>query len=270
MTDKMSFLPEDYVERRIERRSSVVCLAMFAVVMGAVGGVHLYKVRQYAAGSAQLHKINGQYAVAAKRLEQLDALQQQRQEMLRKAQVTALLLERVPRTFLLADLVNRMPDSLSLLELNLGTKLVQPPRPAANKSVLANKGPQDKKGSDPAGTKAMEEPPPPQHLVTLVLVGVAPTEVQLSDYMSKLQQSPLFSEVTFVYSEETKIAESSMKKFRLELTLSPTADVRSLDAGQRKINRPRDPIQKKGNELPKIGKAPASVGAAVAQRRGTK
>lgn len=239
MADKeMSFLPEDYVERRIERRTSLVCLAMFVVVLGGVGAVYAYKNGQLSEAKARRDGINASYAEAARRLEQLEALQLQRNEMLRKAQVSALLLERVPRTFLLADLVNRMPEPLSLLELTVNTKVVQAPRPSPTKTALANKTAAAKDAK-----AAPAEEPLPQQIVTLSLTGVAPTDGQVAQYMSKLTESPLLSDVNMVYTEETKVGETAMRKFRFEMTLSPTADVRALDPAQRKLDRPRNPIK---------------------------
>ena len=34
--DKMSFLPEDYLEKRIELRANMICLSLFAVVLVAI------------------------------------------------------------------------------------------------------------------------------------------------------------------------------------------------------------------------------------------
>jgi Tfp pilus assembly protein PilN len=221
---RMSFLPEDYVERRIERRTSLICLAMFVVMLSGVGAVYAFKTSQFAEARAQRNSINGRYAEAGRRLEQLEALKARRNEMLRKAQVTATLLERVPRTFLLADLVNRMPDALSLLELHLSSKMVQAPRPAASKSALSNR-----KDARKEEEKTKEPDPVPQQVVSLALIGVAPTDVQVAQYIAKLTQSPLLTDVSLIFSEETKINETPMRKFRIEMALSPTADVRALE-----------------------------------------
>ena len=252
---RMSFLPEDYVERRMERRTSLICLAMFAVMLAGVGTVYAYKIRKLNAASSRLTTVNVATANAAKKIEQLDTLKARRDEMLRKAQVTATLLERVPRTFLLADLINRMPEALSLLELNLSTKVVQPPRPAPTKSALSNK--KDKKAAEAA--KQAEPEPLPQHLVSISLVGVAPTDVQVAHYLEKLQQSQLLSGVNLIFSEETKIGDAMMRKFRVEMALSPAADVRTLEPAERKPDRPRDPIEDSSG-LPRISGLPAVGG----------
>ena len=241
---KMSFLPEDYVERQIERRTSLVCLAMFAVVLLGVGGVYVFKWNQLSTARANQSKVNGEYAEAARRLDQLDALKKQQDEMKDKAELTAALLERVPRTYLLAELINRMPASLSLLELSLNTKTVKAAPPAAAKSALSNAKAAPGKEAANEKTKAKPREAPPEKTVTVALVGVAPTDVQVAQYMAALGQSPILKDVGLVYSEEAKIEEVGMRKFRIELVLAPTADVRSLDPVDRKSQRPRDPTDK--------------------------
>lgn len=239
---KMSFLPEDYVERRIEQRTNLVCLVLFGVVLVGVVGMYVASAQHRADVRREREKVIVAYADAAKRIEQWDSLQEQRSQMQRKANVTAKLLEKVPRSHLLADLGNRRPQGLSWLELEVQTKVVKPTAPPSGKSALANK---EKEKKDAKGKPA--EAPEPVKTVTLVLVGVAPTDVQVAQYMSKLQQSSLLSEVNLIYSEETKIAETLMRKFRIEMALSSTADVRALEPFEQPA-KPRDPLENQALE----------------------
>ncbi len=220
---ELSFLPEDYVERRMEHRTNLICITLFVVVLGAVVGGYFVTTRQRAEIRSQQEQVNKSYAEAARRLEQLQELEQRKDQMLRKAQVTATLVEPVPRTFLLADLINRMPPTLSLFDLEMHSKVIRVPRPVVvKKSAMANAG----------GKKADEKPqeePPPRFEVTMAMTGVAPTDVQVAQYMSSLSRSPLLSEVNLVFSEENKIEDQIMRRFKIEMTLNQTADVRVMD-----------------------------------------
>jgi Tfp pilus assembly protein PilN len=218
-TTQLSFLPEDYVERRKEQRTNLICLSLFGVVLIGVVGAYLVTMRQRADVRQQRTAVNHAYAEAAKRLEQLEKLQQQRAAMLRKAEITRTLVEPVPRTFLLADLINRMPATLSLFECSFNSKNITPPPSIdSKKSAMAN-------AQKPAKPP---EPATPRTLVTVSLVGVAPTDVQVAQYMSQLARSQLVADVNLVYSEETKINESFMRKFRIDMTLNEKADVRTI------------------------------------------
>lgn len=219
----LSFLPADYVERRIEQRTNIICLTLFGVVIAGVIGAKMVSLRHANEVKRQRAEINAEFAEAARRIEQLNELQRRKDEMLRKAQVTGRLLEPMPRTFLLADLINRMPPTLSLFELELDSKVDRTTLPVINKSKAAmkNKG----KNAD----KTPEPDPVPQYVVTLKLVGVAPTDVQVAQYMSALSRSEVLSDVNLRFSEESKIEDSVMRKFHIDMTLNTDADVRQIE-----------------------------------------
>jgi len=241
--DKMSFLPEDYVQRRIERRTNLICLTLFAVVLAGVIGAYAVTSRHRQEVKQHRQAINAAYTDAAKRLEQLDQLQQRKQQMLRKAQITSLLIEPVPRSFLLADLINRMPKTLSLLELDMNSQVIQPiVSVSSKKTALANKKKKDE--------EKKQENPVPVYRVTLTLIGVAPTDVQVASYMSTLSRSPLMSDVNLIYSEEKQIADSLMRRFRIEATLSEKADVRSLDLDELNRELKKNPMENTGPVKP--------------------
>ncbi len=236
----MSFLPEDYVERRIEQRTNMICLSLFAIVLvGTIGG-YFVTIGHRSEVRAKREAVNKSYAEAARRIEQLEQLQKRKTEMVHKAQVSAGLVEPVPRTFLLADLVNRMPAALSLLDLQLSSRQELPVHAlplATGKTALATKL------GDTAKPGSAADAPAPTTVVSLALIGVAPTDVQVAQYMSSLSQSKLVADVNLVFSEETRVQDSFMRKFRIEMTLQPGADVRHLDPLQipRKIKA--DPMK---------------------------
>lgn len=219
----MSFLPEDYVERRIEQRTNMVCVSLFVVVLAGMIGGYVVTAKNRSAVRHQADLVNKQYAEAARRMEQLEELEKRKGEVVRKAQVTAALVEPVPRSRLLADLVNRMPAAMSLLEIQLTTK--EQKHFAVhhvvdhNKSAMANK----------SKKQAPDVPAPPKVTVGVSLVGVAPTDVQVAGYMASLSQSQLLGDVNLVFSEESKVGQNTMRKFRIDMTIRPDADVRQIE-----------------------------------------
>jgi len=77
---------------------------------------------------------------------------------------------------------------------------------------------------------------PKTYDVFIKVEGVATTDVQVGDLMEKLKRSPLFKEVNLLYTEEFKQAtggqsaggkgnEEVLRKFQIELTLNPNAEV---------------------------------------------
>lgn len=220
---QMSFLPEDYVEKRVERRTNIICLSLFVIVIAGVVGAWWVSEQKLAAAVERRREVQRAKAQAAEHLEQLDELRQQKQQMLRKAQVTATLVEPVPRSFLLADLVNRMPETLSLFEFELHSKEIQVRRSRRIQTALGRKKSDDEDGEDEPAP-----PPVPEMRVSLAMEGVAPTDVQVAQYMSTLAQSDLLEDVNLIFSEQTEVEGSTMRRFRIEMEIAPEADVRQI------------------------------------------
>lgn len=242
MPETMSFLPEDYLERKVQRRTNVICLSLFAVVMTAVVAAFFVTDRQRAEVLGLQASVNQQFEEAAKRLEQLEKLEQQRERMIRKASVTATLLERVPKSVVLAELVNHMPPSLSLLELNMEMRTVQPKVSQATTALEAAKKEKTKKNN--ALTQIDVEPPPTE--VTLQLVGIAPTDIQIAQFMTALSQRPLFGDLNLAFSEQMEIEDTTMRKFRVDVRLNSDIDPQKVEPLLVKRNLKHDPMSDNG------------------------
>src|SRR5262245_13086490 len=139
-----SFLPEDYLAKKAEYRTNLISLVLFAVVMFAVVLAFFVtnrKAQQYKEMQAQ---VNAEYQQAGLKIQELTQLEQQKSEMLTKAELAGSLVERVPRSILLAELINRMPERLALLDFDLKSEKVKAAAPpTANKDgtgKLAAKG----------------------------------------------------------------------------------------------------------------------------------
>ena len=126
-----SFLPEDYIERKTERRANLIYLTLFAVVIFSVVGAFFVTNRQWATVKSQQQAINARYTKAAQDIELLKSLEAQKQQRMAKAELTMALIEKAPRSLLLAELINRMPEKLTLLEFEIDSKRIEPPKKAS-------------------------------------------------------------------------------------------------------------------------------------------
>ena len=226
----MSFLPEDYLERRIARRTNLISLSLFVVVMGGIVAAFFVTDRERAAVRNLQYQVDAQFEEAANRLEQLDKLQVRKREMLRKAKVTAVLKERVPRSLILAELINNMPSSLSLLDLSMETRTIKVKRKPAT-ALDEAKAKKKKKKKKKKGGDGPVAPPQPEVQPTessLTLVGVAPTDVQVAQFMTALSRSKMFEQVNLAFSKETNMEDQTMRTFRIDMRLKSDIDVRDL------------------------------------------
>ncbi|HYO10841.1 MAG TPA: PilN domain-containing protein [Tepidisphaeraceae bacterium] len=222
--NELSFLPDDYLERKARRRTNAICAVLFCTVMGAIGSAFWVSEKSMREIDQQYVKVQEQYTDAAKRIEQVQQMQDKQRRMAHQAELTASLLEKVPRSFVLAELTNGMPPGVSLLDFQLDARVSSAAAPAAKAF--------DPRTAGAAGTiNALASAQPRAYDVTMRATGVAQTDVQVAQFISKLNQSKLLKDVNLMYTEELTqrdgdgAAREKIRKFQLELSLNPQAKV---------------------------------------------
>ncbi|MCC7408216.1 MAG: PilN domain-containing protein [Phycisphaeraceae bacterium] len=217
----LSILPDDYLEMRVQRRTNLISLTLFMIVMGAVVAAYYVTDRQRSEVKALKAQVDGQFEDAAKRLEQLDQLQQRKAQMMRKAEVSGALIERVPRSVMLAEMINNMPATVSLLQFDLSTRIISSgPRP----STAMERAKKERKAAEQA-----VGPQVPTKRASIYIVGLAPTDVEVAQFMASLAQSRLFREINLVFSEEDTLDGRQVRRFRVEMVINPDIDMQSFE-----------------------------------------
>jgi len=207
----INFVPDDYVKSSETRRTNLIYLVLFAVVMAGLGGTFVtIKISQRTIAQKEQY-LSKKAAEAQQAIEQYEALQARRKVMLKTALTTAELLEPVPRSVLLASLTNNLPAGVSLLKLNL---IQKEPR-QTSQAVPTNKYRQAQ------AKKANESESPEKLLETFMdIEGVAPTDLQVAAYIKQLSNSTLLDNVALVESKEHEIDEITYRRFKLTAMLS--------------------------------------------------
>lgn len=211
----INFVPDDYVQNSESRRTNLMYLVLFALVMVALGGSFMtIKIRQRAINSKE-QLVNSKLSRAEQIIQQFEELQAKRKATMKAAITTADLLEPVPKTILLAALTNNLPIGVSLSRLNLVQK--QPrniPGAGANptskyKAAHANK-------STPSQPEVSRE-----RLVetNIDIEGIAPSDLQVAAYIERLNSSTLLKNVALVESKEEKLDDTTFRKFKLTAML---------------------------------------------------
>ncbi|MFP4144369.1 MAG: PilN domain-containing protein [Phycisphaeraceae bacterium] len=233
MAKDMNFLPEDYLEKRAARRTNVFCLGLFALMlMGVGGGYYVYAQQDESVRETQ-QAVNVRFEEAAQRIEQLQELQSRKATMMRKARITSVLVERVPRSLILSQLINHMPQTLSLTSTEMKTEVVQQAR-RPRTSLQAEQQRLAKQEAQKEG-----QPPPvelPETRVTMVLEGLAPTDLEVSQFIGALSGHEMFHDVNLIYSREPgrspygeKSNDRQVREFRLELAVTQELDLQHLE-----------------------------------------
>lgn len=280
-----SFLPEDYLQKKAERRAIGIALFLFLVVGFGVVAAFFVTYRQWSTVKAQQEDINREYADQTRKIEQLKVLEAQKAEMMEKAEVTTALIEKVPRSILLAELINRMPKQLTLTEMAIKSKRIVEAPKAPEKKVSTLAGPttsaaiRSSNGQQPVAQKPMPakgtEPPPkpapPKFEFRIELAGLSATDEDVADYHQALVRCPLLDRVEMLYSGETTVDEVQMRKFKIEATIRTTADARMIEPlhvprlnprptaalQTRNPKDPMDPTQSRDDEPQPAAKRPA-------------
>lgn len=225
-----SFLPEEYIKGKAEQRANLICLCLFVLVMaGVIGAFMVSKQVEGRVTTAKL-LLDEECAAEAKNIEQLKQLEKTRFAMLEKAEVTASLVENVPRSVLMGELWLRLPEGLKLTEVALKSKRIE-----ATPAVATTTG---GKGLSPVKVKTLEEQAkeqaekdrvtPPRFEHQLTIIGAASNNNQVADYLRAIKECSLFANVELQYIRETMVMERSLRQFEVNCILRPEADGRAL------------------------------------------
>lgn len=270
--NQLSFLPDDYLERKAQRRANAICGVLFVCVMGGLGSAFTLTERATKAVDAEYAAVEAQYVAEAKRIQQVKEMRNKHKRMAHQAEMTSSLLERVPRSNILAELTNSLPAGVSLLDFHLeskpAVKLKEAPASAADAAKTAyeqKKAAKAKAGGGGANEAALPAgPEPKKYDVTMKVTGIAQNDKLVARYMTKLQESPLFRDVNLLVTEEHELEREKqhyeddddangnkrpeaerrrekkaqrpppVRKFQIAIMLNPEAEIRQEDVERQK------------------------------------
>ena len=225
----INLLPEDYTQRRAARRTNAIALVMFAVVMaGMLAGVSFNQKRVNSTQEVLTH-VTGEYQNAAKLIEKLNQLDKTKKTAQEKTKMTGELVERQPRSYILALVTNALPETACVVSLKLySTKEKAPVAPVAS------------------GARTRGKEKPKEVFVTeMEITGLATTDLDVTMIMTNLKASPLMRTVNLLHTQDKqmdikdpvtgKVVEQRVfRDFKLRVSLNSDVDVMDLLAEQRK------------------------------------
>lgn len=235
MANQNSFLPEDYLDRKIARRTNLICVGLFVVMIAAIGAAFYVQNRQDQGTRAELIEVNRTFTKRAEQLRQIKTLQERQQQMIDKAKVVRQLVERVPRSIVLAEMINNMPPALSLLEFRLETKAA----PAA-RSLTALDRAKNKQKKDKDKEAGKIEIVPRQVLISIE--GIAENENQVTDFMAELTHHPLYKNVGLEFIETDKIEAVELFRFGIKMQLNQDVLIERSAPEQLERSLTQDPL----------------------------
>jgi len=223
MKKDIDFLPENYHETKAQRHTNIVCLGLFVLVVCGVGIGSLLIKQRCQEMNQQVGKINLEMAKAGESLKKLELLESKKKMMTSKAAISALLMEQVPRSLLLATITNKLPSNVSLLSYSLNSEKVVEKKTQKTKSSRKKTR---KKGGN-AHKKKVDLPK--KMKVGIELSGLASTDIDVAQLIDNLNKSALFEYVNLILSEEFPRNDEILRHFKLKIAVSPNAKVSQKD-----------------------------------------
>jgi len=228
--NQLSFLPDDYLERKAQRRTNAICAVIFCAVIGGVAATFWLSEKATKAVESEYATVDSQYVTEAKRIEQVLQMHEKQQRMAHQAELTASLLEKVPRSYILAELTNQLPAGVSLLDFNMESKMRQRPVVApVMTDYEKQKAAREASSRTGSGSPAPVSAEPKLYDVSMKLTGICSTDVQVGDYMKALNKSKVLRDVNLLITEEFVQGGDKLLRFQIEMTLSPDAEVKPED-----------------------------------------
>jgi hypothetical protein len=220
----IDLLPQEYIVRRRHRRANLQCVVLFALVMGGVLCAAAVSERNYRHTRQVADRVNASYVEAAKMLYQLHELELTRCKLVEKAKQSGTLLERVPRSYLLATVTNALPGDCSLTKFEI--KSVQTTVAAAPKAKSKYEA---EKAAATVGAVTQNS-----REVVLTVTGMAGTDCEVAGFISAMARCPLIATADLVYSQEKKVEIGEKKseepvlvrEFQVSMHLRSNADLR--------------------------------------------
>ena len=226
--NELSFLPEDYLEQKYKMRANVLCVILIVLTAAAIIAVWWQRSARHAKVVAEFTAINNNYIDAARKIEQVKKMHEQQREVVHHAELAASLVEKVPRSNMLAEITNDLPVGVSLIDLAMTSK----PHQGGEAAPAAAPNAFERRLAGTSGDALGMGTKPPQFDVSLKLTGIAHDDVQVAQLISRLSHSNMFQDVNLVVSDTYTDGPAGiggkaaqLRKWQLEMMLNPQAEV---------------------------------------------
>jgi Tfp pilus assembly protein PilN len=226
--NELSFLPEDYLEKKVIRRANILCVLLLLLGGGGIAICYSWTRADSAKIDANFAEVDSRYLDAARKIEQVKKMHEKQRAVFHHAELAASLVEKVPRSNILAEVTNSLPTGVSLIDFIMHSSPHQVDTSTANTAFAQQRAQLDAKNS-------ADSAKPPQRDVKLTITGIARDDVQVAQLMTHLDHSTLFSAVNLVISDTYNDQRGDqpkndkapqLRRWQIEMMLSPTAEVK--------------------------------------------
>jgi Tfp pilus assembly protein PilN len=202
--DEINFLPDWYVRarrRRIHRDRMITIAVTMAIVMGTVMALTWSQRQQLELYHESLQQ---QIAAAEGQLTEVSKLKNAREQLRRQVQVYRQLARNIDVRDINAAITALTPDAVCLTRLNMQSEMRRRRRPDPAKSRAEGR------------TVYVNEK---YEVYDIRLEGVAPSDVEIANYVGRLAASGLFRNVQMAHSRQGRIGKALTRRFLIHCTV---------------------------------------------------
>jgi Tfp pilus assembly protein PilN len=208
--NEIDFLPERIKDQRKRRRRLFhqgYLMALCIVGLGVMTYVLQLRVDR---ARGELELLRGRSRALDTQIALRDRLNQQLAELMIKSRIEEQLGRRVGTLEVLGELQKVMPESLTLTNMTMETVAVQAAAEAGERRNTSNQ-PVSRGGA--AKDKTVKR-------VRLVLTGMAPTDVDVANFIGQLAGSKLFEDVSMCYAKNVSFRKRPAREFQANCYLT--------------------------------------------------
>jgi Tfp pilus assembly protein PilN len=208
--NQIDFLPERIKDQRRRRRRLIHQGYLMALCIAGLGVMtYVFQLRVDKA-RGDLEMLRSRSQVMDSQMALRDQLNQQLAELMIKSRIEEQLGRRVGTLDVLGELQRVMPESLTLTSMTMETVAVQVAADPAEKLNTSNQ-PVSRGGA--AKEKTVKR-------VRLVLTGMAPTDVDVANFIGQLAGNKLFEDVSMGYAKNVKFRNRVAREFQANCYLT--------------------------------------------------
>ncbi len=198
---EIEFLPAWYPQVRRGRRVVRLMVWMTLVLLGACGSWTVVAQRDIRADQSRLDRLDAQLARSRGEVKELEELMTLSKKLGEQAQVLSKVGSHAEAARLLATLDEVMPKSTALLELSLITEELQPVTMAGVRA-------------------AQEKDRTVDRRLNVKVTGLAPTDVEVAEFLTKLTGKPFFEDVRMTGSKPRIEQGHAMREFEVYFSMN--------------------------------------------------
>jgi hypothetical protein len=200
---EVEFLPDWYPKVRQRKRMVALQAWITLILICGLGLWILMAQRNVHAREVELAGLGSDLNQSETELARLEELLELQRKLGQQNGIFIRIGRPVESTRIITTLDQLMPRDMALLDLSLDTE--EAPKPAG---TLAARAQQEQQAAQK-----------PESWLRLRLHGVAPTDVDLAEFLSKVTATPFFKQVELVYSHERQQGGRVMREFEVSFLI---------------------------------------------------